>query len=285
VVSGCDTDEVDPGYNVGAHLSSHPTVSKVSFTGSVATGKKVMMSCAAGLRRVTLELGGNDAAIVRPDVDVDAAAKGVFTGAFSNTGQICVAIKRVYVHEAIFDEFKNAIVKCAAEAKKVTGDGMKDGVQFGPLCNKMQFDKINAFVDRARKDGGKIEIGGSPIDNNGGYFFEPTIVTGLNDSNELVKEEQFGPVLPLVPYSDDDDAIARTNASPYGLGGSVWTKDLKKGNEMASKVRSGTVWVNRHLAGTNGPFGGFRNSGIGREGGAAADVEAYTETQTVSTEL
>eukprot|EP01104_Vermistella_antarctica_P000930 TRINITY_DN11010_c0_g1_i1.p1 TRINITY_DN11010_c0_g1~~TRINITY_DN11010_c0_g1_i1.p1 ORF type:complete len:528 (+),score=118.41 TRINITY_DN11010_c0_g1_i1:105-1586(+) len=283
VVSGDDSGAVND-FNVGAHLTNHNDVSAVTFTGSVATGKRVMASCAQGLRRVTLELGGNDAAIVRHDVDVEKTARGVFEGAFFNTGQVCVAIKRVYVHESIFESFKDAIVKCAEQAKGETGDGTKDGVRFGPLCNKMQFDKVQGIVETTRKEGGNILCGGKVMGEGGGYFYEPTIVTGLDDKALLVCEEQFGPVLPLLPYSNDEDAIKRTNNSPYGLGGSVWSADTREGNAIARKIRSGTVWVNRHLSETGGPFGGFKNSGIGREGGST-DAEAYTEIQTISTDL
>lgn len=276
-------------FNVGSHLSSHNTVDKVTFTGSVPTGKKIMTSCAEDVKRITLEMGGNDACIIRGDMDPAEAAKGVFGGAFSNTGQICCAIKRAYVHESIYDKFKQEIVKCAKESVKVHGNGMTTGVQFGPINNKMQFDKVCKFVEDAKEDGGEILCGGRPLKatevqggNSGeaGFFYAPTIVSGLKDTDRLVKDEQFGPVLPILPYKDDDEAIKRANDSPYGLGGSVWSKDIAKANKMASKILSGTVWVNKHLAITGGPFGGFKQSGLGREFGKC-NLEAFTECQTL----
>jgi len=282
VVSGDDNSD----FNVGAYLTQHKDVSKVSFTGSGPTGKKIMTCCAKDVRRVTLEMGGNDAAIVREDVDVAKTAQKVFNGAFENTGQICCAIKRCYVHQSIYPEFVDEIVKCANKA--VVGDGFAKGVKYGPLCNKMQFGKVSELVEDARKNGAKIHCGGKAMDESeivggqgtGGYFYKPTIITGVKEGCRIVDEEQFGPALPVMPYENDEEAIERANSSHYGLGGSVWTKDIATGNKLAARVLSGTVWVNDHLAITGAPFGGFRESGIGRESGKA-DLSTFTELQTL----
>lgn len=282
VVSGDDQSY----FNVGAYLTQHKDISKVSFTGSGPTGKKIMSTCAKDVKRVTLEMGGNDPAIVREDVDVAETAQKVFNGAFENTGQICCAIKRCYVHQSIFPEFVSEITKCANKA--VVGDGFGEGVNYGPLCNEMQYSKVSDLVEDARKNGAEIHCGGKPMDESdivggrgtGGYFYKPTIITGVKEGSRIVDEEQFGPALPIMPYQNDEEAIERANSSHYGLGGSVWTKDVSLGNKIAERILSGTVWVNDHLAITGAPFGGFRESGIGRESGKA-DLATFTEIQTL----
>eukprot|EP01059_Diplonema_ambulator_P011760 TRINITY_DN217_c0_g1_i13.p2 TRINITY_DN217_c0_g1~~TRINITY_DN217_c0_g1_i13.p2 ORF type:complete len:568 (+),score=268.54 TRINITY_DN217_c0_g1_i13:56-1759(+) len=270
----------DSKFRAGAHLTAHPDIRKVSFTGSVPTGKAIMKACSDDVKRMTLEMGGNDAAIVRGDVDVKKAAAGVFGGAFANTGQVCVAVKRAYVHSSIYDEFVKELVKNAEEAK--FGDGMEATTMYGPLNNKMQFDKVCEFVEDAKKNGAKIETGGKPMDRDG-YFYEPTIVSGVKEGFRIVDEEQFGPVLPVIPYDDDEDALARANGTKYGLGGSVWSSDIEVANKMAARMESGTVWVNEHLGDTDGaPFGGMKHSGLGRENGCA-DLAAWTEMQSLKT--
>eukprot|EP01060_Flectonema_neradi_P004486 TRINITY_DN128_c0_g1_i2.p1 TRINITY_DN128_c0_g1~~TRINITY_DN128_c0_g1_i2.p1 ORF type:complete len:483 (+),score=166.37 TRINITY_DN128_c0_g1_i2:63-1511(+) len=270
----------DNKFRAGAFLTTHPDVRKVSFTGSVPTGKAIMKCCSEDVKRVTLEMGGNDAAIVREDCDVKKVAQGVFQGAFLNSGQVCVAVKRAYVHKKIYDEFVKEITEIAKNSK--WGDGMDATTEYGPLNNKMQYDKVLGFIEDAKKEGGKFETGGKAMDRDG-FFIEPTIVTGLSDGSRLVDEEQFGPVLPVIPYEDDEDALKRANSSQYGLGGSVWSADVKKANELAARLDAGTVWVNEHLGNTNlAPFGGFKQSGLGREGGFS-DIGTWTEMQSLKT--
>jgi len=252
------TDQND----LGARLTSHPDVAKVSFTGSTETGKKVMASAAASIKRITLELGGNDAAIVLPDVDPAKAAPGIFGGAFLNAGQVCLAIKRVYVHDDIYDEMCAALAKLAEEA--VVDDGLLQGAQIGPLQNKAQYEKVKGFIDDARANGNIIA--GGTIDDRPGYFIRPTIVRDISDGTKLVDEEQFGPILPVIRFSDAEDALARANASPWGLGGSVWSGDRDTAYDLADRMEAGTVWINKHLDfGPNIPFGGAKQSGIGVE--------------------
>lgn len=275
VVSGDDKQE----FNVGAYLSNHPKVKLVSFTGSVPTGKKIMGCAANDVKRVTLEMGGNDAAIVRQDCDPAEVAPKVFAGAFANTGQICCAIKRCYVHESLYDKFVNEISKAAKVAK--VGDGFQEGIEYGPLNNEMQLQKVAELVEDAKTHGGVVNCGGKRLEEKGkGYFYEPTIVSNVKEGVRLVDEEQFGPVLPIIPFKDDAEAIQRANNSNYGLGGSVWSKDVQRANQLAGLLEAGTVWVNDHLSITGGPFGGFKWSGFGRELGSA-DINAYTEIQTV----
>lgn len=249
---------------LGARLSSHPDVAKVTFTGSTATGAKVMQSAAGSIKRVTLELGGNDAAIVLDDVDPVVVAQKVFAGAMANAGQVCIAIKRVYVPDALYDTVCDELARLAREA--IVDDGMAQGAQIGPVQNRMQYDKLTALLGEVSKEGTVI-AGGAPLDRPG-YFIAPTILRDLPESSRLVQEEQFGPVLPVLRYTDLDDVIARVNASPYGLGGSVWGSDVARAMQVATRIESGTVWVNQHMAvEPMTPFRGAKQSGLGGEFG------------------
>ena len=259
--------------DLGTALTAHPDVRKISFTGSTATGKKVMASATDLLKRFTLELGGNDAAIVLDDADPETVAKGLFSGAFANAGQVCLAIKRVYVHDSIYDAVCDALARRADEA--VVGDGLEQGTQIGPVQNRMQYEKLKHFLESARRDG-TIIAGGTLLDGPG-YFIRPTVVRDITDGAELVDQEQFGPVLPLIRYTDPQDALARANASPYGLGGSVWSSSVPRAREIAARMDAGTVWVNRHLdLMPYIPMSGAKHSGIGVEFGEEGLAE-YTQ--------
>jgi len=267
--------------DLGGALTNHPDVAKVSFTGSTATGRKVMAAGADSLKRITLELGGNDAAIVLDDMDPKEIAPKLFNGAMMNAGQICLAIKRVYAPAAIYDELCAELARLAEEA--TVDDGLNQGARVGPVQNKMQFEKLLGFLEDARENG-TIIAGGQPLDRDG-YFIPPTIVRDIPDNARLVREEQFGPVLPVLSYDSIDEAIARANDSEYGLGGTVWTNDLERGIEVAMKVDSGTVWVNKHLdLPFDVPFGGSKQSGIGREGGDEG-LAAYTQAHVINVAL
>ena len=264
--------------DLGGALSSHPDVAKVAFTGSTATGKKVMQSASTSLKRLTLELGGNDAAIILDDMDPKVVAPKIFGGATMNSGQVCLAIKRVYAPVAMYDELCTELARLAEEA--VVGDGFEQGTQLGPLQNKMQFEKVKEFLADAHASGTVI-AGGEPLDRPG-YFIPPTIVRDIPDDARLVREEQFGPVLPILSYTNLDDAISRANDSEYGLGGTVWTNDLDRGFAVASQIQSGTVWVNKHLDLPNDiPFGGAKQSGSGVEYGQEG-LEEFTQAKTVN---
>lgn len=268
------TDQND----LGAHLASHPDVAKVSFTGSTATGKKVMASAAGTLKRLTLELGGNDAAIVLPGADPDKVAPGLFGGAFLNAGQVCLAIKRAYVHESIYEEVVTRLAKLANEA--VVGNGLEQGTTIGPIQNRMQYEKVQGYLEEARKDG-RIVAGGEIADGPG-YFLRPTIVADIDDSAPLVAEEQFGPILPVVKFADAEDALARANGSPWGLGGSVWGSDRAANRRIAERMDSGTIWINKHLDfGPNIPMTGAKQSGLGAEYGEEGLLE-YTQIHVIN---
>jgi acyl-CoA reductase-like NAD-dependent aldehyde dehydrogenase len=264
---------------VGARMTSHPSVRKISFTGSVPTGKKIMRAAADDLKRVTLELGGNDPAIVLPDVDPAKVAAKLFWGAFMNSGQVCVAIKRLYVHEDVYRPILGALSDLARGVK--VGDGLQPDTQLGPVNNRPQFERVRQLVDDAKAHGGHVAVGGAPLDRPG-YFYPPTLVTDVGEGVRLVDEEQFGPALPIIPYRDLDDAFAQANRTHYGLGGSVWTADTRRGEELAQKLECGTAWVNQHLnLSARIPFGGIKWSGIGRENGPWG-IEEFCELQVVN---
>ena len=264
--------------DLGGALTAHPDVRKISFTGSTATGKKVMASAAETLKRITLELGGNDAGIVLDDVNPKEAAPKLFQGAFQNNGQVCIAMKRLYVHESIYDEMCSELATLAKNA--VVGDGLQQGTQLGPLQNKMQYDKVKELLEDTRKHG-KI-IAGGEVPDQAGYFIKPTIVRDVSDGTRIVDEEQFGPILPVIKYKDPEDALARANASPYGLGGSVWSNDPERAYAIANRMASGTVWINKHAdLAPNIPFGGSGQSGIGSELGEEGLAE-FTQLQVIN---
>ena len=252
------TDQND----LGAMLTTHPDVAKISFTGSTATGQKIMASAASTIKRLTLELGGNDAAIVLPGADPAKVAPGLFAGAFMNAGQVCLAIKRAYVHESIYEEVCERLAALARDA--VVGDGLEQGVTIGPLQNRMQFEKVKDYLASARSDG-RILAGGE-VAEGPGYFITPTIVADVRDGHRIVDEEQFGPILPVIRFDDIEAAVASANGLDLGLGGSVWGEDRDLARSVAERIESGTVWINKHLDfGPNMPFGGAKQSGLGVE--------------------
>jgi len=264
--------------DLGGEMTKHPDIRKISFTGSTETGKKVMASAADALKRVSLELGGNDALIVLDDVDPKETAPKVFGAAMQNAGQVCIAAKRIYVHESMYDAMCDEFARLANEM--VVGDGLEQGTQMGPLQNKAQFEKVMGFIDSARKDGKVIAGGGRKGDK--GYFIQPTIVRDIAEGSKLVDEEQFGPVMPVIKYSDVADAVARANASIYGLGGSIWAKDTERAWDLATGMESGSVWVNKHAdIQPHLPFGGAKFSGVGSELGEEG-LKEFTQVQVLN---
>lgn len=270
---------VSGGDALGPLMTSHPGIDKISFTGSTATGRKVMESASAGLKRITLELGGNDAAIILPDVDVDAVARQIFAAAFGNSGQICVAVKRVYIHADIYDRFAAELVRLAGDAR--VGDGSEQGTRFGPVQNKQQYARIVELIEDARDNGYKFLIGGETIDRPG-YFLPLTLIDNPPEDSRIVREEQFGPVLPLLKFDSVDEAVRRANDSPYGLGGQVWSGDAERALEIGLQLETGNVFINQMQAiYPHSPFGGHKTSGIGVES-AVHGLLAYTNAQTVA---
>jgi acyl-CoA reductase-like NAD-dependent aldehyde dehydrogenase len=267
------------GDELGQWMTEHHGIDKISFTGSVATGKKVLAAAAATLKRVTLELGGNDPAIVLDDVDPAAIAKKIFFAAFVNSGQVCMAIKRIYAHEKIYDALCEALVAEARKAK--VGDGLDPTTTLGPIQNKMQYDKVVSIIEDTKRAGGRFLTGGE-IPEGPGYFLPPSLVADVADDSRLVREEQFGPIVPILKFADVEDALRRANDTRFGLAGSVWSGDLKRGAALAARLEVGTAWVNQHRA-TSAfvPFGGAKESGLGRQY-SALGLKGYMKPEVVS---
>jgi acyl-CoA reductase-like NAD-dependent aldehyde dehydrogenase len=257
-------------------MTAHPVPRKISFTGSVATGKHVAAAAAPDLKRITLELGGNDPAILLDDVDVEAVAERLFWSAFRNNGQVCSAVKRVYAPAGLYDEVVEALAAVADSVR--VGPGSEPGTQLGPLNNAPQQQRVADLVDDAVRRGGEAVTGGARIEGPG-FFFQPTILRGVAEGMAVVDEEQFGPVLPVLPYQSVDEALERANGTPFGLSGSVWGTDADRAAAVAEALDCGTAWVNTHLAlRPDQPFGGAKWSGIGVENGHWG-LDSFTEVK------
>ncbi|SCF64086.1 aldehyde dehydrogenase family protein [Streptomyces sp. Cmuel-A718b] len=250
---------------LGALLASHPGIRHVTFTGSVPTGRSVAAGAASGLARVTLELGGNDAAILLDDVDVERIADRLFWAAFRNCGQVCMAVKRVYAPARLHGR----VVEALAERAKavVVGAGLDEGTELGPLNNAAQLARVERYTARALADGAGAAAGGHRLDRPG-YFHAPTVLTDVPPDSPVVTEEQFGPVLPVLPYGTVDEAVEAANATRFGLGGSVWGTDLDRAEAVAGRLECGTAWINHHAElSLAQPFAGVKESGVGVAGG------------------
>ena len=262
---------------LGQWMTEHPGIGKIAFTGSTATGKKVMQSAAVNLKRLTLELGGNDPAIVMPDVDPKKVAKDLFWASFANSAQFCVACKRMYIHEDIYDDVARELVAYAKTVK--VGNGADQTVELGPLQNQMQYEKVSALLADSRAQGLKFLIGGEPTPGKG-YFIPVTVIDNPPETARCVVEEAFGPVLPLLKFRDVEDVIRRANDTNYGLAASVWSKDVKQAEAIASRIEAGTVWINHvHAFSPEYAFGGHKQSGVGIENSLHGLAE-YANIQT-----
>ena len=270
------------GADVGMPLVEHPRVAKVAFTGSDATGQKVYEAAARGLKRVSMELGGKSPNIVFDDADLDNAMKGVISGIFAATGQTCIAGSRLLVQESIHDRFLEKLVAFARTARM--GNPMEAGTQIGPVTNKPQLEKILRYIDVAAAEGATAVLGGeraSRPECGNGWFVEPTIFAGVKNSMRIAQEEVFGPVLAVIPFRDEEEAIAIGNDVVYGLAAGVWTQSMRRALLMAERLQAGTVWVNTYRAVSYlSPFGGYKRSGIGRESGQDMITE-YLQVKSV----
>ncbi|MCY4643504.1 MAG: aldehyde dehydrogenase family protein [Bacteriovoracales bacterium] len=273
-VVNCVTGEDE----IGAAMATHPGIGKIVFTGSCATGRKVMASAAETMKRLTLELGGNDAGIVLDDVDPKQIAEGLFWGAFINSGQTCAALKRLYISDRVHDAICKELVQFAR--KMPMGVGTEPGTMLGPIQNLRQYQKIENLAAEAIEKG-TLLLGGKPDKKGKGHFFPITIVTDLDNGDRLVDEEQFGPVLPIIKFSNIEEALAKANDNPNGLGGSVWSRDIERARQIAGRMECGSVWINKHgMIQPNAPFGGMKSSGIGVEFGEEGLAE-YTNIQVI----
>jgi acyl-CoA reductase-like NAD-dependent aldehyde dehydrogenase len=273
---------VTGGPEVGTHLATHPGIDKIVFTGSIATGRKIMGSGAQTLKRMTLELGGNDAGIVLPGTNIEPLLEKLFWGCFINAGQTCAALKRLYVHS---DQYEEVVSKFAAYCAQIpVGNGLDPRNLIGPVANRMQLDKVVGYVDDARAQGARVVLGGQKTAGPG-YFYPLTVLADVSDEMRVVKEEQFGPVIPIVKYDTVDEAIARANSLEVGLGGSVWGDDPNAAAELATRLECGTAWVNQHGAlHPMAPFGGVKCSGIGVEFNVDG-LKEYTTIQVLNVAL
>lgn len=261
---------ISGGDALGPMMTAHKGFAKISFTGSTATGRRVMESAAKDLKRITLELGGNDAAIVMPDVDIDAVAEQLFEGAFHNTAQVCVATKRLYIHADIYDVLRDRLHKLARELP--VGDGAEQGNRYGPIQNEPQYRRVMALIEEARSEGLTLLEGG-PVPEKG-YFIPLTLVDNPPDDSRVVVEEAFGPILPLLKFTDIDEVIARANDSEYGLSGAVWSNDVNAAVAIAHRLDTGTIWINQNLQSTPfTPLAGAKQSGFGQENGLPGLLE------------
>lgn len=264
--------------DVGPQLSNHPDIDHISFTGSTAVGRKIVENSAETLKRVVLELGGNDAAIVLEDADIEVAADGIYTFAFTNSGQVCINIKRIFVPSTMHDEFVEAMGERVRRAK--VGDALDPQTELGPIQNERQFERVKGYLETAKRDG-TIVAGGNVI-NRPGYFVEPTLVTDVDPASSLINEETFGPIRSIIAYDSIEQAIQQANETHYGLGNSIWAKDIDKAAKIATELESGTVWINNHFAlAPDVPFGGQKQSGLGAEFGREGLLE-FTEMKVIN---
>lgn len=269
---------ISGGDELGPMMTRHPGFAKITFTGSTATGKRVMESAARDLKRITLELGGNDAAIVLPDVDIKEIAQQIFFGAFYNTAQVCIATKRLYVHEDIYNALRDRLHSIAKKVK--VGDGMDPESVLGPIQNAVQFKRVRGLIDEARAQGLTL-LEGAKVPEGPGYFIPVTIVDNPPEDSRVVVEEAFGPVLPMLKFSDVDEVIERANHTQYGLAGAVWSSNVDKALEIAHRLETGTVWINQNLQSTPmTPLAGHKHSGIGVENGLMGLME-FTQPKSI----
>jgi acyl-CoA reductase-like NAD-dependent aldehyde dehydrogenase len=266
------------GDDLGPMLVDHPGISKISFTGSIATGKKIMAECAKTLKRVTLELGGNDPCILFPDVDIDKVVPEVTIGSFWNTAQVCVATKRLFIHDDIYREFVDKMVAFTKNLK--VGSSDEPGVMLGPVQNEMQYEKVKTFFEDSKKNGYKFAVGESDVQPSKGFFINPTIIDNPPDNSRIVQEEPFGPILPVQPWSDLEEVLKRANDTNAGLGASLWTKDIAKGEEVAQRIEAGNVFINSWTKPVpQAFFSGHKESGVGGEWGNTGKLLYFPRTK------
>jgi aldehyde dehydrogenase (NAD+) len=274
-----------PGSKVGQAIVEHPGIDKIAFTGDTSTGKAIMRSAADTLKRITLELGGKSPNIVLADADIDAAIRGATIGIFYGKGEVCAAGSRLLVDRSIRDEF---IDKLTVRVKKmVPGDPMDPKTRFGAIASRKQLETVLRYIASGKQEGATLVAGGERTDigTGKGYFVQPTVFTDVAPEMTIAREEIFGPVLAAIDFADLDEAIARANDTPYGLAAGIWTRDIKKAHYVARKLQAGTVWVNTYnIYDTAAPFGGYKQSGFGREMSAHA-LEHYTQIKSVWVDL
>jgi acyl-CoA reductase-like NAD-dependent aldehyde dehydrogenase len=270
------------GGTAGAALANHGDIDKVAFTGSTEVGKKILQDSAGNLKRVTLELGGKSPNILFDDANLDRAIEGALRAFCSNSGQVCMAGSRIFVQRGIYDEVIDRLTKAAAAHR--IGDPLDEATTMGPLISRRQFERVNGYVDIGRGDGASLQFGGRRYDGKG-FFVEPTLFADVTSSMRIVREEIFGPVAAIIPFTDEDEVVAMANDTAFGLAAGIWTRDVGRAHSIARRIRAGSIWVNSYLIiDPATPFGGYKQSGIGRELGTGA-IDAYTETKSIFVDL
>jgi acyl-CoA reductase-like NAD-dependent aldehyde dehydrogenase len=283
VPSGVVNIIVGTGTGAGSALTSHPLVDKISFTGSTAVGMEIQRVAAGTMKRVSLELGGKSACVVFDDADLDNAVTALAAGIFKNQGQLCIAASRMFVHERVYDAFADRLSRLAGSIR--LGDPLDPETTMGPLVSKIQYDRVMGYIAVGKQEGGDVRAGGNRGVQAAGYFVQPTVFAGMDNGMRVAREEIFGPVACLIPFSDEDDVVRQANDTTYGLAAGVFTRDLARAHRVSRRLKAGSIWVNTYNAvSPMAPFGGFKQSGIGRELGRYA-LDAYTEIKTIAIKL
>jgi acyl-CoA reductase-like NAD-dependent aldehyde dehydrogenase len=266
------------GPGAGSSIAEHPDIDKISFTGSTEVGKIILQASAGNLKRVSLELGGKSPNIIFPDFDMKLAARNAMNGVFFNSGQVCAAGTRIFVQRDVYDEFVTELTNVSAGM--LPGNPLDPKTRLGPVVSREQYDRVNGYIEAGKGEGARVTIGGG-VENGKGYYIKPTIFADVNNNMKIAREEIFGPVAATIPFKDENDAVFQGNDTTYGLAAAVWSNNISRAHKVARALKAGTVWVNCYgMIDTMMPFGGYKQSGFGREGGKHV-IDLFTQIKSV----